>query len=186
MCSSDLPDGCCDLARTLRRTRRRAVQAGAVAAAGLTLDGLWAARKSPAGSTTAGFGKAKRCIFMFMWGGPSQLDTWDLKPDAPVEIRGEFRPIAASVPGTMICEHFPRLARLADRYAVVRSMTHEDTAHLSSAHHVLTGHHAPRRFSDATPPSTTDWPQLGSAISRLRPPAEHLPGCVTKIGRAHV
>jgi hypothetical protein len=146
---------------------------------GLTLDGLWSARQAGANVVAPGFGNAKRCIFMFMWGGPSQLDTWDLKPHAPVEIRGEFKPIATNVPGTFIGEHFPRLAKMADQYAIVRSMTHEDTAHLSSAHHVLTGHHAPRRFSDATPPSAADWPQLGSALAKLRPTSGNLPSCVT-------
>ena len=58
----------------------------------------------------AGFGRAKSCILIFMWGGPSQLDTWDLKPDAPDQIRGPFNPIATSVPGLSISEHFPMLA----------------------------------------------------------------------------
>jgi hypothetical protein len=114
-------------------------------------------------------GRAKACILLFMWGGPSQLDTWDPKPEAPAEVRGEFRSIATSVSGVRISEHFPRLARLADRYAIIRSVTHDDPAHLSSVHHLLTGHHAPKVKSDADPPSRRDSPVVGSVLTRLRP-----------------
>ena len=114
-----------------------------------------------------------------MWGGPSQLDTWDPKPDAPAEVRGEFRPIATRVPGVQISEHFPRLAQLADRYTIIRSLTHDDPAHLSSVHHLMTGHHAPKVKSDADPPSRRDSPAIGSALARLRPNGSALPPCVT-------
>jgi hypothetical protein len=114
-----------------------------------------------------------------MWGGPSQLDTWDPKPDAPAEVRGEFRPIATRIPGVSICEHFPRLAQLADRYAIIRSMTHDDSAHLSSVHHILTGRLAPKVKSDADPPSRRDSPAIGSALARLRPGGVALPPFVT-------
>lgn len=124
-------------------------------------------------------GPAKACIFMFMWGGPSQLDTWDLKPEAPADVRGEFRPIATSVPGIQICEHFPRLARLTDRLAIIRSLTHDDPAHLSSVHHLMTGHRAARFPSDADPPSRKDWPHLASLLARLRPTPGPLPPFVT-------
>jgi hypothetical protein len=124
-------------------------------------------------------GEAKACILLFMWGGPSQLDTWDPKPDAPAEVRGEFRPIATSVSGVRISEHFPRLARLADQYSIIRSMTHDDAAHLSSVHHLLTGRHAPKVKSDAEPPSRRDSPAIGSALARLRPTGLPLPPFVT-------
>jgi hypothetical protein len=116
---------------------------------------------------------------MFMWGGPSQLDTWDLKPGAPAEVRGDFKPITTSVPGIHICEHFPRLARLADQLAIIRSMTHDDPAHLSSVHHVLTGRHAPKVKSDADPPSRKDSPHLGSMLAYLLPTKSVLPPFVT-------
>ncbi len=89
------------------------------------------------------FGQAKSCIFLFMWGGPSQLDTLDMKPEAPEEIRGTFRPTSTSVPGIQICEHFTRMARLIDRVTIVRSLSHDDPAHLSSGHVALTGQLAP-------------------------------------------
>jgi hypothetical protein len=114
-----------------------------------------------------------------MWGGPSQLDTWDPKPDAPAEVRGEFQSIATSVPGLHISEHFPRLAQQAVKYAVIRSMTHDDPAHLSSVHHVLTGRHAPKVKSDADPPSRKDSPHVGSMLAYLRPTKRPLPAFVT-------
>ncbi len=90
------------------------------ASAGLSLG---AVQSSDAANTS--IGRAKSCILLFLVGGPSQLETWDPKPDAPAEVRGPFRPIATSVPGTRIGEHLPRLARLAHRYAIVRSLHHD-------------------------------------------------------------
>ena len=90
------------------------------------------------------FGRAKACILLFMWGGPAQQETWDLKPDAPEQVRGEFRPIATNVPGLMISEHFPALARQAHRLAVIRSVHHADVNHLTATHELLTGRPLPR------------------------------------------
>src|SRR5205085_12584347 len=95
-----------------------------------SLPGLSASRGAAStDSQAAGFGKAKSCILIFMWGGPSQLDTWDPKPDAPAEIRGEFKPISTNIPGIQISEHFPLLAQQADKYSIIRSLTHDDPAH---------------------------------------------------------
>src|SRR5207244_1419328 len=120
----------------------------------------------------AGFGKAKSCIFLFMWGGPSQLDTFDPKPDAPREIRGPFGTIETAVPGLRFSEHFKGAAKLADRFALARSLHHTDPAHLSSAHATLTGHRAPVLNSDADAPSERDTPHLGSVVARLRSTGE--------------
>jgi hypothetical protein len=161
------------------------LQWGGLGALGLGLRDLWAAREAAATETAGGlarapgFGKAKACILMFMWGGPSQLDTWDMKPDAPAEIRGEFRPIATNVPSIQISEHFPLLARHADKYTIVRSLTHDDPAHLSSVHHVLTGRLAPRVKSDADPPSRNDSPHIGSVLAKERPPQSAIPPFVS-------
>jgi hypothetical protein len=114
-----------------------------------------------------------------MWGGPSQLDTWDLKPDAPEEVRGDFSPISTSVPGIQICEHFPLLAQRVHQLSIIRSMTHDDPAHLSSAHHVLTGAFAPKRKSDADPPSARDTPPIGSVLMKMRDSSSPLPGYVS-------
>jgi hypothetical protein len=162
------------------------IQAGAAAALGLagadllSPRGGWFSRNAlaAAGDTPAPFGRAKSCIFLFMWGGPSQLDTFDLKQNAPREVRGEFQPIDTNVPGLQICEHFEQLARHADKLTVIRSLTHDDPAHLSSGHYALTGHLAPIVKSDDTPPSDRDWPHLGSTLSKMRP-ANGVPQFVT-------
>lgn len=117
------------------------------------------------------FGKAKACILVFNYGGPSHLDSFDLKPDAPVEIRGEFRPIATRVGGLTICEHLPRLAALADRYSLVRSVNHADNDHAVGAYLALTAHPHPRSRPLGTEPAASpeDMPSLGSVLSKLRP-----------------
>ncbi len=150
-------------------TRREVLRAGVLGLTGLGLadmlrlrdrsavaadSGAGAAQPVAAGS---GFGLAKACILIFQWGGPSQLDTWDPKPDAPAEIRGEFGTIATKVPGLRISEHFPRLAARTDKLAVVRSMCHDDFAHLSTAHRLVTGHLAP----GSTPTPTVRRPRTG-------------------------
>src|SRR5579884_3294430 len=109
---------------------------------------LGAALGRPAGATpqaaaAAGFGRAKSVLVVFTSGGQSQLDTWDPKPDAPEEIRGAFRTIPSALPGLRVCEHLPRLARLADRYTVLRSMTHDDLDHGSACYLALTGQFHP-------------------------------------------
>jgi hypothetical protein len=149
---------------------------------GLGLDGLLRGRAIGATQkdvSGAGFGRAKACIFLFMWGGPSQLETFDPKPDAPAEVRGSFQPISTAVPGVFISEHFQRVAKLTDRLAIIRSLTHNDPAHLSSGHVTLTGHLAPVVKSDAEPPSDRDTPHLGSVVARMRPGDPVVPPFVT-------
>jgi hypothetical protein len=153
-----------------------------LALTGLGLPALFRGRAAAAvggSAPAAGFGRARSCILIFQWGGPSQLDTWDPKPEAPAEIRGEFATIATSVPGVFISEHFPRLATRVHRLAIVRSMSHDDFAHLSTAHRILTGHLAPRPHSDADGPSPGDWPHLGALVARCRPTPGALPSAVT-------
>jgi hypothetical protein len=159
-----LPASVCSGFRRSALSRRDLLRAGTLAlGAGscLTLPRLLANPSLPKG-------KAKACILLFMWGGPSQLDTWDPKPSAPAEIRGEFQTIPTTVPGLMISEHLPHLARQAHRYAVIRSLTHDDPAHLSSVHHLMTGRRALRFPSDADPPSRKDWPHVGAFLQKLR------------------
>jgi hypothetical protein len=85
-----------------------------------------------------------------------------MKPSAPVEYRGEFKPIATNVPGLQVCEHLPLLARRADRLAVLRSMTHADVDHTTATHYLLTGRGVPRRGA----PRAEDWPSIGSVLAR--------------------
>jgi Protein of unknown function (DUF1501) len=154
------------------------LRAGVLALTGLGLPGLL--RAKPVGQTSGpnGFGRAKSCILIFLWGGPSQLDTWDPKPDAPEGIRGSFRSISTTVPGISISEHFPMLAQQSHRLAIVRSMNHNDAAHLSTAHRLLTGHLAPIPNSDAAGPSPRDWPHLGALVAKLRPTPGAIPSAV--------
>ncbi|MCA9036018.1 MAG: DUF1501 domain-containing protein [Planctomycetaceae bacterium] len=165
------------------RASRRAVLTASAASA-LTLTGSFgnSASGSATGDRTSsvepGFGKAKRCIVLFMWGGPSQLDTFDLKPNAPAEVRGEFSPINSAVPGMQICEHFRHLAGLTDQVSLIRSLTHDDPAHLSSAHTTLTGHLPPVNKSDAEPPSRNDHPHLGAVLSQFHEAPRGLPSAV--------
>lgn len=124
-------------------------------------------------------GRAKQCILLFMWGGPSQIDTFDPKPNAPAEVRGPFQTIATNVPGIDFSEHVQHLSRHADKLCVIRSLTHDDPAHLSSGHTILTGQLPPVNKSDAEPPSERDTPHIGCVMSRLRPNQAGLPSFVT-------
>src|SRR6202035_1151885 len=95
--------------------------------------------QAPPLTTSAAPGRIRSCILLYYYGGPSHLDTWDLKPNAPAEIRGEVRPIATRVPGLHIGEHLPRMARLMDRVAVIRSMHHPMRNHNAAAVESLCG-----------------------------------------------
>jgi hypothetical protein len=131
-------------------------------------------------------GKAKSCIMIFLFGGPSQIDTWDLKPDAPVEFRGEFKPITTSAPGIHLCEHLPRTARVAHHLALVRSLTMSGRVigngdHHADTYYMLTGHRPDRSFfveGINRKPHGDDWPFIGSTVAFRRPPAADVPGVV--------
>ena len=112
--------------------------------------------------TASTFGRARACIVLFMWGGPAQQETWDLKPDAPEQVRGEFRPIATSVPGMEISEHFPLLARQAKRLALIRSVHHADVNHTTATHELLTGRPAPGGVAGSF---RDDWPNIGAVLA---------------------
>ena len=160
--------------RTIGPNRRDIIRAGCIAPFGLGLSDLLSVR---ADSTIRA--PAKSVILLFMWGGPSHLDTWDPKPNAAADIRGEFQSIPTSVPGLRIGEHFPKLAKLASRYTVVRSMTHTDPAHLSPTHHLMTGRLALKINSDADGPSRNDAPSMGAIVRHLLPNNSPLPAAVT-------
>lgn len=133
--------------------------------------GLAAAQSASGGETDArrprGFGRAKSVILVYASGGQSQFETWDPKPDAPLDVRGAFSPIATAVPGVLLCEHMPRLAKLADRYTIVRSMSHEDLDHGTATYLALTGRYH-RIRSGNPPPDPTDYPTYGAVLKRLR------------------
>jgi hypothetical protein len=152
-------------------TRRQVLRLGVLG--GLTLGALPHLSSGIRSSLTPGFGKAKSVLLVYTSGGQSQIDTWDPKPDAPAEIRGAFRPIATSVPGTRVCEHLPRLARLAHTFTILRSVSHDDLDHGSATYLALTGQFAPRKSSNP-PPRPTDHPTYGAILKRVRP-APRLP-----------
>ncbi len=141
--------------------RREVLRVGALALGGIDLPRLLSARDR-SGSATA----ETSVILLFLHGGPSQLETFDLKPDAPDGIRGVFQPIETNVPGIAICEHFPKLAGLADRIALVRSLHHEMAVHSDGQIEVMTGKTPPR--IDPTSNSKSDHPDIGHITSHRR------------------
>jgi hypothetical protein len=113
-----------------------------------------------------GFGRARSVIVIFTSGGQSQLDIWDPKPLAPVEIRGAFDSIETAVPGLRLCEHLPQTARVIDRCTLVRCLAHEDLDHGSAVHLALTGRYHPRRSSNP-PASPADQPCYSAVLNRV-------------------
>lgn len=156
--------GCDSLRRVQSLSRREFLRAGGLGLIGLGLPGLLEGRARSAPAAGLPFGKAKACILLFMWGGPAQQDTWDLKPEAPELIRGEFRPIATSVPGIQICEHFPQLAARAHRLAIIRSVHHANVDHTGATHDLLTG----RPLGNRNGRLDEDWPHYGAVLSHIR------------------
>lgn len=124
-------------------------------------------------------GQARACIVLYCWGGMSHHETWDLKPDAPAEYRGEFRPRPTVVPGIHVGEHLPCLARHTDKLAIIRSIHHRSSAHGKGMYWNFTGH-APMAAEVAVnqPPSRQDWPCLGSMVSRFRTAPPGLPSAI--------
>ncbi len=143
-----------------RLSRREMVQIGFSSALGLTL---------PAALRAAPVRQADSCIVIFLNGGPSHLDMWDMKPDAPAEVRGEFKPIASSAPGVMVSEHLPKLSKQMHHCTLVRSVHHSvNNAHAAAVYCALTGHDRGEKGGGAAP---TDYPAIGSVLGLKRPPA---------------
>ena len=168
-------------------SRREWLRAGGLTTFGLSLPQLWAGQ-SRAGQSreaapasegaqkgTASFGRAKRCLVLFMFGAPAHQDLWDLKPHAPSAVRGEFQPIPSVVPDLFVGEHLPRLAQRTDRFAQIRSVTHPDNTHTVAMHYMLTGR---RHLRPATNPqnSPDDFPCFGAVAQHLARRGEWRPG----------
>ena len=161
-------------------TRRESLQIGYTGLLGIGLPAILGSRAVGAEAKPTrprSARKAKSVIIVFLTGAPSHLDTFDMKPDAPPEVRGEFKPIATKVPGLHVCEHLPRLAARADKYAVVHSLAHRENNHLVATHHTLTGHQQPGAFFDKVA-SRDDWPNYASALGYLRPHNDGIPNGV--------
>jgi Protein of unknown function (DUF1501) len=155
-------------------SRRSALAAAGVC--GVSLPGFLQLKASAATVETTGGGTAKACIIIYCWGGMSHLESWDLKPDAPKEVRGEFSPIPTVVPGIEISEHLPLLARHTDKMAIIRSIHHDDSAHGRGMYWNLTGHKPPRAGN--IPPMHDDWPSLPAMISKFRSAPRGVPNAV--------
>lgn len=140
--------------------RRHLLRAGA-GLLGVTLPRVLAA-EPPAAP------RARSVIFLFLFGGPSQFETFDLKPEAPAEIRGPFHPIACRTPGLLICEHLPRLAAISDRFCVVRTMSHDFNDHSGGAHYLQTGRRWQVPIGGGFSATPRDWPSIGSVVEHLR------------------
>jgi len=157
-------------------TRRAMLRVGGLAPWGLGLPQLLAA--DAAAGTSGSFGRARRCLMLFMWGAPSHIDLFDMKPQAPAEIRGEFRPVSTAVPGFQVCEHLPQFSRHTDKMALIRSVTHTDNNHSTSAHWMLTGHKHERSAENFNA-RDSDFPHIGSVLSKLAPGKATLPTFVS-------
>jgi hypothetical protein len=161
--------------------RREFLQVGFSGFLGLGLPSLFAAEARTRGDAGAKVRarapRAKSMILVFTTGGLSHLDSFDMKPDAPDGIRGEFKPIETNVPGIRMCEHLPGLAARADQLAIVRTLAHKHTNHLNGTHQILTGQPQPGAFFDKIA-SRDDYPCYASALDYVRPRPDGIPSGV--------
>ncbi|HND56217.1 MAG TPA: DUF1501 domain-containing protein, partial [Pirellulaceae bacterium] len=154
-----------------RISRRGLLEVGGLATLGLGLPALLAGdavASTSAGGAASGSKRPKSCIFIYQYGGLSQLDSWDMKPTGPESIRGPYKPIATKVPGYHVCELMPRLAGLADQYCVIRSMSHSVPIHDVANRMLLAGQPLP----------SLDAPSFGSIVTKVRPTDAAIPSYV--------
>ena len=145
------------------------IRLGQLGAGGLALPTLLEARANT--PPRAKSGTADSCIFIFLWGGPPQQDTWDMKPDAPSGIKSLFNPIDTVVPGIRVCDQMPLFARHTDKVAMVRSLSHGDNNHEPSVYHMLTGHKDPTLVSPRNPRKRSHPPSFASALAYFAEPS---------------
>src|SRR6266540_2268307 len=147
-------------------TRRRLLELSGAGYLGLNLGGLWTAQAASP-RPADGPPPVRACILVFLYGGPSHLDTFDLKPNAPAEVRGEFKSIPTPVPDVRVCEHLPHLAKVMDRVAQVRSVTHAARLHDSASIHALTGRPLDGPDRELFSPLPQVYPSYGGAVAYL-------------------
>ncbi len=177
--ATDMPRPRADRSATSRsatRSRRNFLSTAA-GLGGLSLPGYLQLQARAAEATARPAAQAKSCIIVYCWGGISHLESFDLKPEAPAEIRGEFRPILTVVPGIQISEHLPLLARQTDKLAIIRSIHHDESAHGKGMYWNLTGH-KPARAEGNLAPMPADWPSLAAMISHFRTAPRGVPTAV--------
>jgi hypothetical protein len=156
------------------------IRLGQFGAGALTLPGLLQAERAHAAANTAlvGSGKAKSCILVYLWGGPPQMDTFDVKPEAPEGIRSQFKPIDTVVPGIQICDQLPQLARHTDKITILRALSHQSNIHEVGVYHTLTGKVNPRLAGLRNQRNRGDFPNVGAIVSYFSPP-NRMPNAVT-------
>jgi hypothetical protein len=173
-------------------SRREWLRIGSLSSLGISLSQLLASQANATGAVSpavvsalqskgiaGSFGKAKRCIVLFMLGGPPQHETWDPKPESPAEVRGEFKPIATATPGLHIGELMPLTAKLTNHIAVLRALATDDNAHSASGYWMLTGQpHSPRNAENSLPGPPNDWPCMAAVVRHLKGDAGALPGSI--------
>ncbi|MGI9465980.1 MAG: DUF1501 domain-containing protein [Rubripirellula sp.] len=161
-----------------RWARREALQIGSIGLLGMGLNHLTGLRQAVAADSSPAIGKAKSCIFIFLSGGLAQHESFDMKPNAPDTIRGEFKPISTKTPGLQICEHLPQLAKRSDQWSLCRSLTHGSNEHSAGHHMILTGHsNLPPGFKP-NEPSRTDRPSIAAIAGRATQSGNNLPPAV--------
>ena len=159
-------------------TRREWLRIGGIGLGGLTLPHLL--RLQASASEQQPRATARSVIVVFIGGGLPQHETWDPKPDAPAEVRGEFGAIPTRTPGLFVGELMPKTAQLTDKIAVIRSMVTGDNAHSTSGYQMLTGMpHAPLNRENARPGKPNDWPSMGAIVQALRPPVGGIPASIS-------
>jgi hypothetical protein len=164
-------------------SRRQVLRAGGLGMIGWNLASLLRAGAIPSSKNPGTREPIRACILIFYYGGPSHIDTWDMKPKAPREVRGEFRPIATNVPGIDVCEHMPHSARVVDRLAIVRSVHHPMTNHNAAAFAALSGRNPAKGDLELLANDRNDPPCLGSSLSHGLPAR---PGLPTFVALPHV
>ncbi len=160
-----------------RRTYLKLGLAGLAGGSFLDLVALRQANADSSNGSSKSEKKPSNCILIWMDGGPTHFETFDPKPDAPSEIRGEFQPIATNVPGMQICEHLPKLAAIADKYSIIRSVCHNQGNHGAGNHYMMTG--APPRIPVGCGAFVSFHPSLGSVAAYEREAPHGLPGYFT-------
>src|SRR6185295_16052199 len=148
------------------KSRRDVLHLGVLSCLGLSLTDLFRLRAAQAGDGPGKPAKAVSCIFIWLDGGPSHLDTFDLKPDAPAEVRGEFKPIDTNVAGIRIGEHCPKQAKIMDKLALLRSACHTNAGHGMGSQWMLTGYQPTIEVNDNI------YPSCGSVVAKMNGPNE--------------
>jgi hypothetical protein len=158
-------------------TRREWIRVGGLSLFGLGTSDLLRWRAQAEGHVPPAKHRGNSCVFIFLFGGPSHIDLWDMKPQAPAEIRGEFRPVSTNVPGIDVCEHLPLLTRQMDKLCLVRSMTHRMNVHGPACSEIYSGreYFGPPVTDQARP---EDWPSLAALAARYRRSNSGLPSSV--------